>query len=329
MNINLDKYVKRILNGEDLAYQELCYIGDKPDTDILLESANQIRKAFRGNHINLCAAINLKAGRCSENCKYCSQSAYYKTYVKGYGMKEPEEVMDFAEFNQKQGVANFELSTSGGALSQLDKTKLLEIYKILSKSSPLHLCGAHGLLKNEEEARQLKEAGLKTYQHNLQTSRDFFPNICTTHTYDERINTNKYAKKAGLDLCSGGIIGLGESMSDRIEMVLELRELGISSMPINILNPIEGTPYGGKPVPLTTEEVLRTIAVFRFALPNVNLIYGAGRVLMGNEQYRAFTAGLNGIVVGNFLTTKGNCISDDVAMLKEQGFEILPKAVSL
>ncbi len=329
MNVDLDKYVKRIINGENLIYQELFHIAEKSDTDDLLQSANQIRKAIRGNHIDLCAAMNLKSGKCGENCKYCSQSVYYKTHVQAYEMKEPEEVTKFAEYNQNQGVTNFELSTSGGALSQIDKLKLLGIYKTLSKSSSMHLCGAHGLLQNEEEARQLKEAGLKTYQHNLQASRTFFPKICTTHKYDERINTLKYAKKAGLDLCSGGIIGLGESMSDRIEMALELRNLGVSSMPVNILNPIEGTPYGGKPVSLTTEEILRTIAVFRFALPNVNLIYGAGRILLGAEQYRAFTAGLNGIVVGNFLTTKGNCISDDADMLKEQGFDIFPEAVSL
>ena len=198
------------------------------------------------------------------------------------------------------------------------------MYKDISAKTPLILCGAHSILRNVEEAKELKAAGLVTYEHNLQTSEKFYPNICTTHTYQQRIDTIRFAQEAGLNICSGGIIGLGEEMEDRIEMALLLRELGVKSVPINILNPVQGTPYGEKPVNLTIDEALRSIAIFRLALPDANLIYGAGRAFMGDKCSLAFAAGMNGIVVGDFLTAKGNQIEDDVKLLSEQGMVPVP-----
>ncbi len=324
MKIQISDYTDKILEEEDLSSEELNNISENADTESLLKSANYIRKVMKGSQADLCAAINIKSGRCSEDCRYCSQSGFYNTHTKIYDMVDYEKVWEFAEHSRINGIRNLGLSSSGGALSQLDKEKLLSIYQKLSSRSEINLCGAHGILKDEEEARQLKEAGLDTYEHNLQTSKRYYPNICTTHSYEERINTIKFAINAGLKVCSGGIIGLGENMTDRIDMAILLRDLGVLSVPINILNPVPGTPCGDKPIPLTKEEALRSMAIFRLALPKANLIYGAGRNFMGTDQSQAFSAGLNGIVVGNFLTIQGNSIAEDIALLKEQGLEPSP-----
>lgn len=312
----------KIFSDENLNYDELLYISENAETEELLEYANRVREQFHGNEVELCAAMNLKSGKCNENCRYCSQSAFYNTNIPVYPMRDLEKVLEFANYNEKEGITNFELSTSGGDLSRLDKEKLLSIYKTLSEKTNMRLCGAHGILKSVDEAKALKEAGLKIYQHNLQAGRTFFPNVITTHKYDERLNTLRYAKQAGLTICSGGIIGVGEQMSDRLEMVMDLQEIGVASMPVNILNPIPGTPFGDKGISITPEEIFRSIALFRLALPKAKIIYGAGRLYLENEQYKAFISGLNGIVVGNFLTTKGACIDDDVKMIQGQNFVI-------
>ena len=313
---------EKIFDGENLSREEVLYISQNAETEELLEFANRVRERFHKNVVSMCAAMNLKSGKCSEDCRYCSQSAFYNTNIQVYPMQDVEKVLEFAAFNEAQGITNFELSTSGGGLSKLDKEKLLSIYETLSKNTTMRLCGAHGLLKNVDEAKALKKAGLKVYQHNLQAGRTYFPNVITTHTYDERLNTLRYAKEAGLTLCSGGVIGIGETMEDRLEMAFDLRDIGIASMPVNILNPIPGTPFGDKGTSVTEEEVFRTIALFRITLPKVRIIYGAGRLYLKEQQYKAFNSGLNGIVVGNFLTTKGACIADDVEMMHSQGFKI-------
>ncbi len=319
--MDFGKYDK-IFNGENLSQEEILYISEYSETEELLDFANRVREKYHKNKISLCAAMNLKSGKCSEDCKYCSQSGFYNTNIPVYPMQDIEKVLEFAAFNEKQGITNFELSTSGGDLSRLDKEKLISIYETLSQNTSMRLCGAHGLLKDVEEAKALKKAGLVVYQHNLQAGRSFFHNIITTHTYDERLNTLRYAKEAGLILCSGGVIGVGETMADRLEMAFDLREIGISSMPVNILNPIPGTPFGDKGISISKEDIFRTIALLRITLPNVVIIYGAGRLFLEEQQFKAFLSGLNGIVVGQFLTTSGACIADDVAMIHEQGFVI-------
>lgn len=321
---NFEEYIEFVENGGLLSSQELLDIAQNVELDVLMDGANRVRKRFRGNQAHLCAALNVKSGCCSENCKYCSQSKYYKTHVENYDIIADETVMNFADFNVANGVHNLGLSSSGGFYSDLHREKLLSVYKNVSDRTPLILCGAHGILRSVEEAKELKAAGLVTYEHNLQTSKRFYSQICTTHDYQQRIDTIRFAKEAGLSICSGGIIGLGETMEDRIEMALLLRELEVKSVPINILNPVPGTPYGDQKVRLTINEALRSIAIFRLTLPDANLIYGAGRAFMGDKCSLAFSAGMNGIVVGNFLTAKGNLIKDDVALLKEQGMEPVP-----
>lgn len=319
-----DDYIQYVLDGGQLVFDELIDIAQNMNLDTLMAGAKTIREKFKGSQAHLCSALNIKSGCCSENCRYCSQSKYYKTHVEYYDIIEPGRIKEFADYNIGKGVHNLGLSSSGGFYSDLNRTKLIDVYKDISAKTPLILCGAHGILRSVEEAKELKAAGLVTYEHNLQTSEKFYPNICTTHTYQQRIDTIHFAQEAGLNICSGGIIGLGEEMEDRIEMALLLRELGVKSVPINILNPVQGTPYGDKPVSLTIEEALRSIAIFRLTLPDANLIYGAGRAFMGDKCSLAFAAGMNGIVVGDFLTAKGNQIKDDVKLLNEQGMVPVP-----
>lgn len=311
--------LEKVIDGRLIDHGEALQLAENAETKELLEAAAIIRNTYRGNRVNLCGVMNIKSGKCSEDCRYCSQSHYYMTNVKTHDLIEVDEVVKFAKKYQEKGINCFGISTSGKAFSDLGKERVYAIYEALSRETTMRLCGAHGLLK-EEEAYRLKEAGLCCYQHNLQTSRPFFTEVCTTHAYDDRVNTIKYAQKAGLDVCSGGIMGLGETMDDRIAMMMTLRELHVMDIPVNILNPIPGTPLGEKPISITREEVLRTIAIYRFIIPKANFIYGAGRVFLEDEQHMVFKAGMSGIVVGDFLTTPGNCMEDDIKMLKREGF---------
>lgn len=324
MERSFSSYVENVSNGVSLSRSELLAIARNVELESLMAGANELRKNTMGDQAHLCAALNIKSGLCRENCRYCSQSQYHKTHVKHYDIIDNDAIREFADFNYSKGIHNLGLSSSGGFYSDLDTRKLLSVYGTISRMTPLILCGAHGILQSVSEARELKAAGLTTYEHNLQTSERFYPNICTTHLYRQRLDTIRFAQEAGLNICSGGIIGLGETMEDRIDMALTLRDLDVRSVPINILNPVSGTPYGNRPVSLSVAEALRSIAIFRLALPNANLIYGAGRAFMQNDCSLAFASGMNGIVTGDFLTAKGNSIEADIALLRAQGMAPVP-----
>lgn len=318
----IETLLKKIKDRQLISLEEAKELAEKVETDRLMKAANEIREFYKGSNTDyLCGVMNIKAGKCSEDCRYCSQSGHYFTHVNSFDLINVDEVIEFAKKYEKQGIKRFAMSTSGKAFADNDKERIYSFYKALSRETNLTLCGAHGLL-TQEEAYCLKDAGLKCYQHNIQASRRFYPQICTTHVYDQRIETIRNARNAGLAVCSGGIMGMGESMEDRIEFAMALREFNIMAMPINILNPIQGTPLGGSPPAITSDEVLRTIAVFRFILPDINLVYGAGRSFLGELQNMALRAGVNGIVLGNFLTTPGRCLEDDLKMMRDEGFKI-------
>lgn len=275
-----------------------------------------------GKKVSLCSIMNAKSGQCSEDCKYCAQSSHYKTNIDEYSLISKDEVIRRAKENISYGVKQFSLVTSGKGLTENDFDNIIEIYKDLSITFPeLKLCASHGII-SYEQAIELKEAGVTTYHHNLETSKRLYKEICTTHSYNDRINTILNAQKAGLSVCSGGIIGMGETIFDRINMAFELKKLNIMSIPINILNPVKGTPYENKKK-LNEEEILKTIAIFRLILPKSYIRYAGGRSMLGKYQTRGFEAGVNGVLVGNYLTTVGNKIDEDIMMIKEMGFEIL------
>lgn len=285
----------------------------------LCTAANELRKHFCGNAFDLCTIINGKSGRCSENCKYCAQSSYYRTEIEEYPLLDNESILKEAVYNQNKGVLRYSIVTSGRNLSDAEMVLICERYRTLRDNCTISLCASHGLL-SLEQFQQLKAAGVARYHNNLETSRRYFPHICTTHTYDDKIKTIKNALAAGLEVCSGGIIGLGETVEDRLDMALDLRNLGVKSIPVNILNPIKGTPLENSPK-LTADEVRRIVAVYRFILPDAALRLAGGRGLLPDKGRAIFQSGANAAISGDMLTTDGISISDDLTILKDLGFE--------
>ena len=316
----IEETKNKILRGSDISADEAILLSETGNTEMLLYEADQLRKIFNGNVFDLCSIMNAKSGRCSENCVFCAQSAHFGTNVREYGLITPDDALKLARENEAAGVKRFSLVTSGRTISEKDLEKLLDIYRLLARETGLILCASHGLL-TIDMAKELKRAGVHTYHHNLEAGEKFFPNVCTTHIYDERIKTIKNATQAGLNVCSGGIIGLGEEMSDRIDMAIAIRSLGVRSVPVNILIPVKGTPLENRPR-LDPEEILRTLAVFRFIFPSGNIRIAGGRITLGEEQGTGLRSGINAAIVGNYLTTTGGKINDDIIMVKNAGFEI-------
>lgn len=286
-------------------------------TDVLEEEAGRLARHFCGNHIDLCTILNGKSGRCSENCKYCAQSAHHKTGVDEYPFLSKDEIVANARANEKAGANRFSIVTSGRALSDQDFDHAVEAYQTIHETMRIDLCASHGILPRKR-LRRLYAAGVTSYHHNIETSRRFFPEICTTHTYEDRIKTIKIAQEEGFCVCSGGIIGMGETWEDRIDMACSLAELGIESIPVNALMAIPGTPLEGR-TPLSDAEIMRTIAIFRFVNPTANIRLGAGRKLLKDNGRHALVKGATASITGNMLTTSGTTIAEDMAMLEELG----------
>jgi len=299
-----NEIAEKVLNGYKITKEDAFKLYSEPEAE-LYTCANSIREKFTGNKVDLCSIINGKSGRCSENCSYCAQSKHYKTGVKEYPLVSYEEVKEKAKKDGDDGIDRFSIVTSGRGLSTEDLEIVTDYYGALNKELPnISLCASHGIL-NKDDLIKLKKSGVKRYHHNVETSKNYYSKICTTHTYDERVNTIKLCREVGLEVCSGGIIGLGENREDRINMAIELRELDILSIPINALMPIKGTPLENEEL-LREEEILRTIAVFRFINPRANIRLAAGRNLLTNYGEKAFMAGANGTISGSLLTTCGS-----------------------
>lgn len=316
----------RVLEGylvtrEDTAKLLSISIEKEEELKELLKAANEIREKFCGNFFNLCTILNAKSGRCSENCRYCAQSAHFKTNADVYPLVSKEVALEAAKEVEVEGAHRFSLVTSGRGLQGKEEEldKLQEIYRYLKENTDLDLCASHGIC-SKEALQKLKDAGVKTYHHNLESSRRFYPTICTSHTFDDRVNTVKYAHEVGLQVCSGGIFGLGETEEDRIDMAFDLRELKVHSVPINILTPIPGTPLENNKE-IDPKELLKDIAIYRFILPKVSIRYAGGRVKLGEYAKLGLEGGVNSALTGNFLTTTGNTIESDKKMIKELGYE--------
>ena len=290
------------------------------DTPIeeLGEAAYRLQKHFCGNHIDLCTIVNGRSGRCGEDCKYCAQAGRHKTGVDIYKFLPQEEIIAHAKANQDAGANRFSIVTSGGALCGEEFEKALDTYKEMRRTLSIDLCASHGLL-TRSQFRRLREAGVTSYHHNIETSERYFPAICTTHSYADRIRTIKAAQAEGLCVCSGGIIGMGETWEDRFDMAFALQELGIESIPLNSLMAIPGTPLEHL-APLSGEDILRTIAIFRFINPTANIRLGAGLKLLPENGATAFRAGASASITGNMLTTSGTTIAEDMELLREMGF---------
>jgi biotin synthase len=288
----------------------------------LMSWANRIREHFKGNKIHLCSIVNVKAGGCSENCSFCSQSAAYQTESPRYGLIESEPILEAAKEAGAHGVTALGLVAAWKGLEEgptLDE--VCRQINELASSGTVRPDASLGIIKSQVIADRLKEAGLECYGHNLESSERFFPNHCTTHSYQERLQTIQFLKKAGLRICSGGIIGMGETRQDRLDLAFSLRELGASVVPINILNPIPGTPYEKRP-PLPPLEILKTIACFRFILPRQEIMIAGGRAVNLRElQSMVFMAGASALMVGNYLTTLNQPVEKDLQMLRDLGLD--------
>lgn len=314
---------KNVIGGQNVSYDEVVKLADieeKEDIVELCNSANKIREFFCGKDVDLCTIMNAKSGKCTEDCKFCAQSAHYKTNVEEYELVSKEAALELARENEKEGVNRFSLVTSGRGPTGSDFEKILDIYEELNKEMKVDLCASLGIL-GYEQLSMLREKGITMYHHNLETSREYYGNICTTHSYDERINTINAAKEAGMVICSGGIIGLGESMGDRINLAFQLRDLGVKSIPVNVLNPIKGTPLENAES-LSQEEILKTIAIIRFVNPKALIRLAGGRNRIDEFGKNCFNAGANATITGNYLTTSGNKICDDKKMVSELNLEV-------
>ena len=314
---------RRVLAGESIVRDEAHWLFQLEATaDIfdLLAWANRIREHFKGNKIHLCSIVNAKAGACSENCSFCAQSSFYQTGSPKYGFVDPQPVLDAAEEAGQNGVTAVGLVAAWKGLNEgpmLDE--VCDRIRELKASGKTRPDASLGIIKSQKVADRLKEAGLECYGHNLESSRRFFPQTCTTHTYDDRLETIGYLKKAGINICSGGIIGMGETRGDRCDLAFALREIGAKVVPINILNPIPGTPFEKNP-PLPVIEILKTIACFRFILPRQEIMIAGGRTVnLRDAQSLVFMAGASALMVGNYLTTLNQPVEKDLQMLKDLG----------
>lgn len=308
---------RRLTRGDDLSFFLTCDLG------ALCGGANLLREHFIGNKVDLCSIINGRSGCCPEDCKYCAQSAHNSTNCEEYGFLPEKEIVDLCRLNESEGVNRFSIVTSGRALTGRDFDKAIHAFEALRKMCRVHLCASMGLL-DEASLRRLVQAGVTTYHCNLETSRRNFPNICTTHTYDQKIDTLKRARAVGLRLCSGGILGLGETWEDRLDMALSLAELAVDSIPLNVLIPIPGTPLEHQPI-LGENDILRTIAFFRYLNPTAEIRLAAGRACLTRDGEKAFCSGASATITGNMLTTAACAtIRSDCAMLKALGRDVTP-----
>ena len=321
--MDLKKLADDIINGKRLKREDDLSFFINCDLDALLEGADKIREYFCGDKVDLCTIINGRSGRCGEDCKYCAQSAHNHTNCEVYDFLPKEKILAEALANEKEGVDRFAIVTAGRSLSGEDFEKAIDAYETMHRECKLDLCASLGFL-TKEQFHRLHEAGVTSYHDNIETSRRNFPNICTTHTYDEKIATIKMAQEEGFCVCSGGIIGMGETWEDRLDMAVSLAELGIMSIPINTLMPIPGTPLENLKQ-LSEEDILRPIAFFRYINPEANVRLAAGRALVTNDGEAAFSGGASATITGNMLTTSGSTIESDKKLLRGLGRDVTPE----
>ncbi len=311
----------KILAGSMLNRQEALQLAKVSlnNLPLLLAMADLIRQKYVGNQVDLCAIVNARSGKCPENCKFCAQAAVHKTNIDIYGLKSIDDLVAAAVAAKEAGARRFSIVTSGRGMQQdQDFENILLALQRIKVETGLSTCASLGIL-SEQNARALKDAGVTRYHHNVETSRSYYSQICTSHTYDDKMSTIAVAQQAGLEVCAGGIIGLGEKMEQRLEMAFELQELKIKSVPLNILNPIPGTGLANN-LPLDPREILQTFALFRFILPDSSIRTAGGRELnLRDLQSMALAGGINGMLIGGYLTTGGRNAKMDIQMIADLG----------
>jgi biotin synthase len=316
----IDEITRRVLDGGETSAEEGRWLIRLDDDYLtwLMAGADRLRRHFRGNEIEVCAISNVRSGNCSENCSFCAQSGHFKTNAPRYDYISPERLAEQARQARAWGASDFGVVSKGwGVRSEKERTQLAEYFNTLAEESDIGRCASLGVL-DAKAARELKAMGMENYHHNLETAESYFHKVCTTHTYQENIDTVRHAVEAGLRVCSGGILGMGESLDQRIELALALRDLGVESVPLNFLSPQDGTPFGNLE-PMSPREILKCIAVFRYMLPRAEIRIAGGRQFLRDLQAMIFMAGASGVMIGDYLTTKGRRVEDDLQMLRDLG----------
>lgn len=297
--------------------QELLNLYNKPLTE-LIEISHKITEDNFDNTVEACSIVSAKTGACSENCKYCAQSKHNHADIECHPLLDVDTVKKAAMSAKENGANHFCIVTSGTAPTRKDFENILKMVKEVASIDGLHCCASLGLL-SEDEIKELKDAGLERYNHNINTSENYHKNICSTHNFEDRVHTVEMIKKHGIEACCGVIIGMGESREDRIDMALSLKKLNPKTVPINFLNPIKGTPLEDYENKIDEEEILKTICIFRIVLPKTLLRYAGGRTtrLSKYNQKLGIIAGINSLLVGNYLTTTGSKSEEDEKMLEQ------------
>ncbi len=315
----IEEILEQIKKGKDIDFEQAMDLATSCKPEELIQAADTLRRGIHGDFFDLCSIINARSGRCSEDCKFCAQSGHHDTDIETYDIVGVDEALEQAKDNDVHGVRRFSLVAAGRTASIEQIEAYGKIYRELQKQTSLKFCASMGML-TREKAELLRYYGVERYHCNLEASRNFFPRVCTTHTWEEKVETIRIAREAGMEVCSGGIIGMGETLQNRLELAFELRDLDVLSIPINILTPITNTPFADLK-PLGLAEILTCIAMFRFVNPHAVVRLAGGRSRMSQDQYRCFSSGANGAIVGNYLTTTGNSLGEDLKIIRGLGFE--------
>jgi biotin synthase len=314
---------EKVLAGDHILRSEADALLNTPDEHLLrlLAAGDRVRIHFKGSQFDSCSLINARSGLCGEDCSFCAQSGHHRGDCEVYALKPTEEILAAARSAKKAGAGRFCTVTSGGALSNSEFDALIQSLEVVHSELDIALDASLGFL-DENRAERLAAAGVTRYNHNLETSADHYPRICTTHKFEQRVETVQKVMSHGFSACSGGIIGLGETESQRLDLAFTLRDLGVDCVPINILNPRPGTPLENAE-PLQPMEVLKTVALFRLILPTATIKIAGGREQnLGDFQAMALRAGANGMIIGGYLTTGGRAVEDDLKMVRQAGFTI-------
>ncbi len=315
---NMSDLAREIIAGRRLGYDEAVELAHEATAEELCGLADALRTHFHGRDIDTCSIMNARSGRCPEDCKWCSQSKFHKTDIDIYPLVGVDEALEMARHNEAKGVRRFSLVTSGRTMTDAEIGKTCEIVSALGRECRMELCASLGLL-SKPQLQRLFDCGVRRYHCNLETAPSYFPSLCSTHTTEDKIRTIGWAREVGMSVCSGGIIGMGESLEQRIELAVTLRGIGVKSIPVNVLNPIRGTRLEASE-PLTDDEVLRTYAMFRIVCPDAHIRFAGGRLLIKHLERRLLHSGVSASIVGDMLTTSGSAIDADRAMFAEEGF---------
>ena len=321
--MDIMKYYEKVIRGK-ITSRDILDLWNEGDTYDLLYLAYSIKRYYSDNSlkIDLCSIVNARSGRCPENCIFCSQSIHHNTDIKTYELKPKEEIIKYAKYMERY-CNRFSIVVSGRSIEDRDFERVVDTIRELKEKTRLKICVSLGIL-DKDKLKELKELGVRIH-NNLETSRDYFEKVCTTHSYQEKVRTIRYAKKLGLEVCSGGIFGLGESYIDRIKMLEELKNLDVDSVALNILHPIKGTKIyhlieKGEIREITPEEALKSIALGKILLPDREIRLCGGRLYKLKDLQCLSLLAIDGLMVGNYLTTQGRSIEDDIKMIKDMGF---------